>query len=267
MSHAGLHVARWGHGPDLVAVHGWGMHGGIWAPPLEALGEYFRIHAIDLPGHGYSAGVPWPEDTTALDEMLATAVPADAFWLGWSLGGTLALRQALHGNAAGLVLCASNPCFLARPGWPHGMDPATFRGFRESLMADPRAALERFLALEVHGSENAGTALRRLRRRALERGTPVPAALARGLTVLGASDLVASLATLSDPVLVLGGRRDRLVPRQALEAATAALADARLVLIRGAAHAPFIGHRSVFTEAITDFAADRDWLEAKGATA
>jgi len=267
MSRAGLHVARSGIGPDLVAVHGWGMHGGIWAPALAALGKHFRVHAIDLPGHGYSTGVAWPEDTDTLDAMLAAAAPAGAFWLGWSLGGTLALRQALGGNAAGLVLCASNPCFLARPGWPHGMDPATFRAFRDSLTADPRAALERFLALAVHGSENAATTLRRLRRRALERGTPVPGALARGLAVLGTSDLVASLAAVSAPVLVLGGRRDRLVPRQALQATAAALAEARLVWIRGAAHAPFIGHRSAFNDAITNFAAARGWLEARDATA
>ena len=267
MSDTGLHVARYGSGPDLVAVHGWGMHGGIWTPALQTLAEHFTIQALDLPGHGRSTGVDWPADTKTLDQMLAAHVPGGAFWLGWSLGGTLALAQALRGNAAGLVLCATNPCFVARPGWRHGMDPSTYRDFRQSLLADPRAALERFLALEVHGGEGAAAALRKLRHRALARGDPQPQALARALEVLACTDLAPTLPRVAVPALVIGGRCDRLVPPAALEASVAALSDAELVILHGAAHAPFLGHRARFARAITEFAATRDWLAATGVSA
>ena len=32
-----LHVDVIGHGPPLVLLHGWAMHGGIFAPLVEAL--------------------------------------------------------------------------------------------------------------------------------------------------------------------------------------------------------------------------------------
>jgi pimeloyl-ACP methyl ester carboxylesterase len=47
----------WGAGPTALLVHGWGGHSGQMTPlvdPLVAAG--FRVVAIDLPGHGESAG-------------------------------------------------------------------------------------------------------------------------------------------------------------------------------------------------------------------
>lgn len=47
----------WGDGPTMLLVHGWGGHAGHMAgfvDPLLAAG--FRAVAIDLPGHGRSAG-------------------------------------------------------------------------------------------------------------------------------------------------------------------------------------------------------------------
>ncbi|HEY0513618.1 MAG TPA: alpha/beta fold hydrolase [Thermoanaerobaculia bacterium] len=47
----------WGEGPTVLLVHGWGGHSGQMTPfvgPVTAAG--FRAVAIDLPGHGESAG-------------------------------------------------------------------------------------------------------------------------------------------------------------------------------------------------------------------
>ena len=49
-----LHVESRGAGPDLVLLHGWAMHGGIWGDAGEQLGRRFRLHLVDLLGHGYS---------------------------------------------------------------------------------------------------------------------------------------------------------------------------------------------------------------------
>ena len=32
-----LHVESRGQGPDLVLLHGWAMHGGMWGPWLDGL--------------------------------------------------------------------------------------------------------------------------------------------------------------------------------------------------------------------------------------
>ena len=49
-----LHVETLGRGPDLVMLHGWALHSGIWAGMREPLSRHFRLHLLDLPGHGQS---------------------------------------------------------------------------------------------------------------------------------------------------------------------------------------------------------------------
>ena len=86
------HVETSGSGPDLVLLHGWGLHSGAWAEVLPMLAARFRVHAFDLPGHGHSADVeagPFDEAT----DRLAAQVPVGATVCGWSLGGLVA--QAL----------------------------------------------------------------------------------------------------------------------------------------------------------------------------
>jgi pimeloyl-ACP methyl ester carboxylesterase len=45
------HVEIRGAGPDLVLLHGWALHGGMWGPWLDGLAQVARLHVLDLPGH------------------------------------------------------------------------------------------------------------------------------------------------------------------------------------------------------------------------
>lgn len=47
-----LHIESLGHGPDLVLLHGWAMHSGIWSGVQDQLARQFRLHLVDLPGMG-----------------------------------------------------------------------------------------------------------------------------------------------------------------------------------------------------------------------
>ena len=49
-----LYAERLGSGPELVLVHGWGLHGGIWAGLAQRLAQRFRVTVVDLPGHAGS---------------------------------------------------------------------------------------------------------------------------------------------------------------------------------------------------------------------
>jgi pimeloyl-[acyl-carrier protein] methyl ester esterase len=89
-----LHAAIRGTGPDLVLLHGWALHGGMWGPWLDDLERHVRLHVLDLPGHGHS---PWPPGAHDLGDLAAAVfphVPSGAAVLGWSLGGMLALELA-----------------------------------------------------------------------------------------------------------------------------------------------------------------------------
>jgi pimeloyl-[acyl-carrier protein] methyl ester esterase len=144
-----VHVERRGNaGPDIVLLHGWALHGGMWGSWLDPLASRARLHFVDLPGHGRS---PWPEGATTLRDLAAAVsphVPPGAAVIGWSLGGLVALEvaRARPADIAALVLLATTPCFLARDDWSAGMNPAVLEGFAAGLAGDYRRTISNFLA-------------------------------------------------------------------------------------------------------------------------
>lgn len=241
-------------GSELVLVHGWAMHGGIFAPLAQALSSHFRIHAPDLPGHGLKAKAFVPATLSGWAEALLAEAPERAWWLGWSLGGLVALEAARLApeRVAGLVLVASSPRLVRAEDWP-GADPALLEGFAAGLAADLTGTLERFLALEVLGSGRPAEALRFLRAHAGERGLPAPAALARGLELLQSADLRSALPALAKPSLWLAGANDRIVPPAGVEAG-ARLAGGAFVRLPRAGHAPFLTRAEEVAAAILAWA-------------
>jgi len=250
-----MNIETIGAGRDLVLIHGWAMHSGIFAPLTEILARNFRLHLVDLPGHGAS-----PERDVALTledcvRRISIATPP-AIWIGWSLGGLVALRAALDvpPQVHGLVMIASSPRFVIGADWPHAVAPKVFEQFGADLRCDYRGTLDRFLALEVHGSDCARDELRELRKRLFERGEPAMRVLQDGLNLLEPSDMRAELAQLDMPSLWLAGARDRLIPWQAMQWAAEHSRDGHFEKIAGGGHAPFIGHADVVAQAIGAFA-------------
>lgn len=242
--------------PALALIHGWAMHAGLFATLVERLGDAFTLHLIDLPGHGYARDEATALDPCALAAELVERIP-DAFWLGWSLGGQIALRAGLdHAERVrGLILIASSPRFVVGEDWPHGVPASLFRNFGEALERDFRGTLDGFLALEALGSAKAQEELRHLRQLAFERGEPAPRALQEGLTLLDGFDVRAELPRLRVPSLWISGRRDRLVPAGAMPAAAALAPQAQSLAIAHAGHAPFLGAGDDVAAAIEAFAA------------
>jgi pimeloyl-[acyl-carrier protein] methyl ester esterase len=239
-------------GAALVLIHGWGLHGGIWADLLPSLAPFGEPLAPDLPGHGAS---PWPPGGFGLESAaddLAAAIPAGATVLGWSLGAMVALTLARrHPTRVGrLVLVAATPRFTRAADWSCAVDPTVVDGFARDLAKDYRETLRRFLALQVRGGTTPRETLRRLRELLFARGEPSPRALADGLGVLRNADLRETLSQITQPALVIAGERDRLVPAAASRSLSRALPRGRYVGLPGAAHAPFLSHRDAFVAAL-----------------
>ena len=70
-------------GPDLVLLHGWGMHSGAWAEEIPVLARGHRVHAIDLPGHGHS-GTEHPGSFDDAADAIARHMPEGSVACGWS---------------------------------------------------------------------------------------------------------------------------------------------------------------------------------------
>lgn len=249
-----LDVQVRGSGPAVVMLHGWGLHSGVWDGLAGSLAQRYTLYLADLPGHGRNreSQLPLQPDAVVEDLHRIPAIRDGAGWLGWSLGGLIALQAAVAGAGPmrWLTLLAASPSFVERPHWPHGMDETVFRTFADDLAQNHEQTLARFMALEVHGARDAKALLRRLRAIAASRPAPGRAALDQGLEVLLTTDLTRALGNVDCPTAVIGGRRDRLVSPGAIEATAEAMDQAGAHLIPGAGHAPHLGHRAQILDII-----------------
>lgn len=249
-----MHIQTLGSGPDLVLLHGWALHGGVFAPLAQRLAAHFRLHLVDLPGHGHSRD---PDETLDLRSVVVhvAAQTPPAIWLGWSLGGLFALRAAATlPTVRGLVMIAAAPRFVRGEDWPHAVPHTVFEGLAQALGEDYAGTLDRFIALDTQGSAQGREELKALRRVLHERGEPDPGALREGLDLLDTTDLRRSLPGLRVPSLWIAGRRDRLVDPRAMAAAAAMTPQSRFVELSGAAHAPFLGQQDVVAAELLAFA-------------
>jgi pimeloyl-[acyl-carrier protein] methyl ester esterase len=251
-----LHVDHHGErtgGPEVVLVHGWAMHGGVWGELPPSLAQECQVHVVDLPGHGYSTA-PESMSLDSLCNAVEPAIAQGAVLVGWSLGAQLALRFACTypQRIAALVLIGATPRFVQAQDWPHGMSQVHFDAFAAQLATDQVATLQRFVALASLGSASARAQAQRLLALLAERPTPSLAALSAGLTVLRDVDLRGRLATMYVPTWIIHGAADAVVPASAGEWLAGRLPRSELRILDGSGHVPHVAQSERVTRIILD---------------
>jgi pimeloyl-[acyl-carrier protein] methyl ester esterase len=249
-----LHIETGGQGENIVLLHGWGMHGGVWSDVHDQLAREYRVHVVDLPGMGYSKPIA-PYDLKHLTDTLAGELPENSTVFGWSLGGQIAIRLALdHPRQVGrLALIGSTPRFVQAEDWQAAVASEVFRQFASQVANDYHETMTRFLGLQAFGGEASRTLLRDLKERFFARPAPHPAVLQDALDILLDTDLRTQLPRLEQPVLLIHGSRDTLAPADASRWMATQLPNARLHVIEGASHAPFLSHPDTFMQAVQAF--------------
>lgn len=244
-----------GEGPDLVLLHGWGLHSGIWETLVDDLSRQFRLTLIDLPGFGRSPLPNQDYDMALLVEQILAVAPERAHYLGWSLGGlvTTAIASRHPDRVERLITVASNPRFVQGDDWPEAMAPTLMDSFCRFLEEDYEGTLIRFLAIQCMGSATQKDDIRRLKETVFMHGQPAKKALRGGLRILGSVDLRDEFSKLQQPLLRIYGRLDSLVPGKAADAIHELRPDSEQVTFRKAAHAPFLSHRQEFVDAVSEF--------------
>jgi pimeloyl-[acyl-carrier protein] methyl ester esterase len=251
-----LHIETVGSGADVVLIHGWGMHGGVWSGVRDALAERYRVHVVDLPGMGWSKACS-PCDLKRMAEVVAAELPKSAAICGWSLGGQVAMRLALDypQQVDKLVLIGATPRFVNGADWQCGVAAEVFNLFASQVAADYHDTMTRFLGLQAFGGESSRVLMRELRERFFARPVPDSAVLQDALRILLDTDLRSELAGLQQPTLLIHGNRDTLAPVDASRWMAAHLPHARLRVIEGASHAPFLSHPTTFLSEVLQFLA------------
>lgn len=235
-----------GAGQDLVLVHGWGAHSGVWSEIIPTLATTHRVTVIDLPGFGRSSLPKGNYDLNTVCSALLEVAPSNATWIGWSLGGLLSMAIALQApnRVNKLITIASSPCFVAQLEWM-GMAPQLLHKFAEQLRADYQATIRRFLALQFYGLEISRKAIRELEDELLN-PPPKLEALVGGLHILESVDLRDQLEDINCPMIGMFGRLDAMVPVHVAEQIKQYRPDYQAIIFEQAAHIPFLTHPQQF---------------------
>lgn len=246
-----------GQGPDLVLLHGWGLHSGIWELITEQLSQNYTLHLIDLPGFGRS---PLPGGDYSIDlltEQVLKVTPEKAHYLGWSMGGLVATNIAVNHSdrVESLITVSSSPRFVQTDDWQHAMKPNIMDSFCRYLEEDYQGTIIRFLAIQAIGSETQKEDIRRLRDTVFIHGMPASKALREGLNLLNDVDLRDHLKDISVPFLRLYGRLDSLVPAKAANDIQQLAPHSKHHVFPKASHAPFLSHTNQFVEKVKEFLA------------
>ena len=242
-----------GNGHDLVLLHGWGMNSAVWEPVMSQLNTQYRVTCVDLPGHGFSQLDD--EEAFALSDWsqaIAGTVPHGAIWLGWSLGGLVALDAAIRQivDIRGLFMMTATPSFMQRADWPCAMPEKTLTQFADNLKADVKTTLTRFLSLQIQGCDNARDLLKQLRSGFSQRPSATYHALETGLGFLRDTDLRHAIQQIDIPSHWVYGNRDTLTPACAADQIATMMKNSTIQTINGAAHVPFLSHFEVVEQAI-----------------
>ncbi|MBA2654177.1 MAG: pimeloyl-ACP methyl ester esterase BioH [Gammaproteobacteria bacterium] len=249
-----LFSETFGQGPEIVLLHGWGIHSGIWQFIAASLAEEFRVTIIDLPGFGRSEMIS-NYTLEGIVASLLTIAPSKAMWLGWSLGGLIATKFALvYPQLVNKLICvASTPKFLKCDDWP-GMDISVLQKFNEQLASDYETTLMRFLLLQFYGVNVDKKIVKWLGSNLFLYGKPAVAVLNAALDILSKIDLRDELQNLQCPALYILGKMDALVPSRIKDKLTDLHADIRAVVLPHASHAPFITDGKTFLSEVRRFA-------------
>lgn len=238
--------------PTLLLVMG-ATASMLWWPQdfcdkLAAAG--FHVIRYDHRDTGRSTSYPPGEPAYAVedlaDDMIAVldAYGVDkAHVIGMSLGGYVAQMAAVRraNRIASLVLIGSEPLGWTGPPLP-GIAPRFMAHFESfgALDTRDRAAMRDFL---LEGARlSAGDACpfdaeRELRRidAELERAGDIRSAFNHGMLTVR-EDWSDATARISQPVLVLHGEQDPILPLPNGEAIAAAIPGARLIVLKGVGH-------------------------------
>lgn len=221
--------------PFAVFLHGAGLTHEVWALQSRWLAFHgWNVLAVDLPGHGASAGAPLATIGAQAAWVLRLLDAADcpaALLLGHSMGSLIALHVAATAprRVTGLVLIGSAPAMPVH------------EDLLAAARADDHAAID-MVNLWGHGfraglgpSPAPGVWMAGAGERLLERAAP--GVLYADLAACNAyTEGLADAARVEAPTLLICGERDQMTPLKQGRALAGAIGGATLTVLKGAGH-------------------------------
>lgn len=255
-----LNTRTAGSGPDVILLHSSGSSGRQWDPLVGRLRERFRLHAVDLHGHG---GTPaWSdrrrlqlEDDAALVAPLLHAT-GGAHLVGHSYGGGLALKlAAMHPGRVRSVVVYEPVLFRVlfdyhprdRASTEVTIAAASIRNWLER--GDPQRSAQRFV--DFWSGDGTWSRLPSAHREVI--AARMPAVVGHFHALFNDTLTRADLTRLAMPVLCLTGARTRLATRRIGELLRFAMPDAMHATLPAMGHMGPVTHAAAVSDRIARF--------------
>ena len=242
-----MHIKKIGQGKDLVLIHGWGMHSGIWEPIIDKFSNEYTLHLVDMPGMGKSHVID-PYDLNHVVEVISESLPTSFDILGWSLGSLITLKMSLMypEKIHRMVLVGGTPCFINQIDWSHGVDIRDFNDFANKLFKNYKSTMINFYTLQLMHSKNSKLLIKKLKQIDEAENPPDVKSLQLGLEILLKNDLRDDINKIDHQTLLIVGDMDRLTPKSASVWLESHMKKGQLKVIEGASHIPFLSHPDEF---------------------
>jgi pimeloyl-ACP methyl ester carboxylesterase len=240
--------------PCAVFIHGAQHDHSVWVLQSRYLAHHgFGVLALDLPGHGRSAGPPLPSIEAMADWVLAAVAEAgakSASLIGHSMGSLIALEAA----ARGTKLIAS--AVLIGAAFPMKVSDALLEASRtdESRAMDMINVWSHSGVTHHPGSPGPGFSVFMQNRRLMER--QAPGVLFNDFSACNAyAGGFERAAAITCPTLLLVGQRDQMTPPKAARELHRRIAHSAWVEVAGSGHDLMNEHPDEVRDAIMKFLA------------
>lgn len=256
-----LNVEQVGNGTPILAIHGFTGSISTWDSFSGAARSEYSVISLDLPGHGASDAPESPElysmesTVRALAELLDSLSLQRVHWLGYSMGGRIALAAAILLGKRTLSVTLES----ASPGLPTP-DERAARKHSDGVLADKieaegmRAFVDYWESLPLWASQVRlpETARQKLR---LQRLACSPVGLANSLRGIGIGaqpsfhDLLPGLRV---PTLLIAGEDDEKFVGIAWEMHRT-VTGSQLRVVEESGHAVHLEQPDLFNQIVLEF--------------
>jgi pimeloyl-[acyl-carrier protein] methyl ester esterase len=241
-----LLISGWAHGAEAMHPLAEAMAQSHWVTSLSLAG--LGVHGSDVGGRRGDTKIRRHGDNTIPDVPFSAISPyarAIALHLdestepvcivGWSTGGIAAIEAAANypEKVCGLVLLSATARFCSDTGYRAGVAPSVLRAMIRKLKSCPEAVIADFLSQALYPVSIPAEELARRTTNALKQGMN---SLIDGLEYLERVDLRDTLQAITTPCLIIHGRQDRIVPRQAAQFLVSNLPVSEVELVPSAGH-------------------------------
>jgi 3-oxoadipate enol-lactonase len=236
--------------PVLVLGNSLGTTTALWEPQLDALAAHFRVLRWDFPGHGSSPS-PGPGVTltitdlaTALAALLDELGIAQFSYCGVSFGGMVGMSLAAHSpsRVRRLALCSTAARLPSEPWYERA---ATVRN--DGMASIAQRVISRWFTPGFAARQ--GALVERFTANFVAIDVPGYAACCEAIAEM---DLVADLALIRAPTLVITAADDLAIPPEHGAAVSAGIAGSRLVGVDDAAHLATVERAEMITPLLVE---------------